>query len=58
MDRALESGHRGLIGVQPPPPAEIVETAGRTARRDGGFPVGWLIAPGVAWLILSSSCRW
>ena len=52
MDRALESGHRGLIGVQPPPPSEVMEDKGRAERREGGFPVGWLIAPGVVWLIL------
>lgn len=29
----------------------MIVGATRAARREGGFPVGWLIAPGVAWLI-------
>ena len=52
MQRTIEIGHRGLIGTQPSPSSEIVETQGTRVRREGGFPVGWLIAPGVAWLIL------
>ena len=52
MERAIETQHRGLIGAQPSPPEEVVETAQQRVRREGGFPVGWLIAPGVAWLIL------
>ena len=51
MERAIETRHRGLIGVQPAPPEAVAETAQRV-RREAGFPVGWLIAPGVAWLIL------
>ena len=52
MEKAIEVGHRGLIGSQPSPSSETVETQARAARREGGFPVGWLIAPGVAWLFL------
>ena len=52
MQKAVEIGHRGLIGIQPSPSSEFVETQARVVRREGGFPVGWLIAPGVAWLIL------
>ena len=51
MERTIETRHRGLIGVQPSPPEGVVEAA-QQVRREGGFPVGWLIAPGVAWLIL------
>ena len=47
----METQHRGLIGKQPAPPPEIAEQ-GKKARREEGFPVGWLIAPGVAWLLL------
>ena len=52
MQKAIEIGHRGLIGTQPSPSSETVETQVRAARREDGFPVGWLIAPGVAWLLL------
>ena len=52
VQRAVEIGHRGLIGTQPSPSSEVAETQARAARREGGFPVGWLIAPGVAWLFL------
>ena len=51
MERSIETLHRGLIGVQPAPPEEVAEAA-QKVRREGGFPVGWLIAPGVAWLML------
>jgi putative spermidine/putrescine transport system permease protein len=40
---------RGLIGDAPAPPAE--ETA-RKYRREGGFPVPWLIAPATLWLVV------
>jgi len=43
--------HRGLIGEQPAPPADIAEVA-RKIRRETGFPVGWLIAPATLWLFL------
>ena len=51
MAQVVETQHRGLIGAQPSPPPEIVEKK-RKARREEGFAVGWLIAPGVAWLLL------
>ncbi len=52
MERPIETLHRGLIGVQPAPPEEVAEAAAQKVCRGGGFPVGWLIAPGVAWLML------
>lgn len=51
MATVPESEHRGLIGAQPLPPADLVKKV-RASRREGGFPVGWLIAPGVVWLII------
>ena len=40
----------GLIGARPVAPA-VVE-AQRKIRREGGFPVLWLIAPATLWLLL------
>lgn len=42
-------GHTGLIGSQTPP----LEVAARAPkpRREGGFPVGWLVGPGTLWLL-------
>lgn len=51
MARILEPPHRGLIGSQPSPPREVVARS-RRARRESGFPVGWLITPGLVWLIV------
>ena len=43
--------HPGLIGAQPAPPQDVVEKA-KVYRREGGFPVGWLIGPATLWLVL------
>ena len=43
--------HPGLIGAQPAPPPEIVEQT-KLHRREGGFPVVWLVAPATLWLFL------
>ena len=50
MAQAEHIQHRGLIGEQPVAPAQLEQA--KTYRRDGGFPVGWLVAPAVLWLIL------
>ena len=42
--------HAGLIGDQSVAPDTI--EAGTRARRETGFPVGWLIAPATLWLII------
>lgn len=43
--------HPGLVGAQPAPPPEVVEQT-KLYRREGGFPVSWLIAPATLWLFL------
>lgn len=54
MNDAATPYHAGLIGRQPTArdvaPGATAELA--AARREPGFPVGWLIAPGLVWLIL------
>ena len=52
MAQVVETQHRGLIGAQPSPPPEIVAEEKKKVRPEEGFPVGWLVAPGVAWLLL------
>jgi putative spermidine/putrescine transport system permease protein len=47
-DSALQN--RGLIGDQPVAPEQLEQA--KTYRREGGFPVGWLVAPAVLWLTL------
>ena len=42
---------RGLIGTAPAPPDDFV-AAGPELRREGGFPVGWLVAPATLWLLI------
>ncbi len=51
MTHSNPEQHRGLIGDQPAPPGDVVATA-RAVRREDGFPVGWLIAPASAWLLV------
>jgi len=44
--------HTGLIGDQPAGPMESAESEAREYRMDGGFSVGWLIAPATLWLLV------
>jgi hypothetical protein len=50
MSDSAQFQHRGLIGDSGVP-LEI-EAKAKAIRRDTGFPVGWLIAPSVVWLLL------
>ena len=50
MEQTNHQYHGGLIGAQPAPPEAIDST--KLYRREGGFPVGWLIAPSVIWLLI------
>ena len=51
MAQLDDAPHPGLIGAQPAAPQETVEKA-IIYRREGGFPVGWLIGPATLWLVL------
>ena len=42
--------HTGLIGDQPQPSESIAKQ--RKYDNEGGFPVGWLIAPATIWLLI------
>ena len=42
--------HTGLIGDQPQPSASV--TKKKQYDREGGFSVGWLIAPATVWLLI------
>ncbi|MGI9334661.1 MAG: ABC transporter permease, partial [Gammaproteobacteria bacterium] len=53
MSAAAPGQHPGLIGRHTVAAGvELPQLAGRERRPEPGFPVGWLIAPGVAWLML------
>jgi putative spermidine/putrescine transport system permease protein len=50
MAQVAPTYHNGLIGDQPHPPEAAL--AARRLRREGGFPVSWLITPGALWLVI------
>ena len=50
MVQVAPTYHNGLIGEQPAPAEAAV--AARRLRREGGFPVLWLITPGALWLTI------
>ena len=50
MVQVAPTYHNGLIGEQPAPAEAAV--AARRLRREGGFPVSWLITPGALWLLI------
>ena len=51
MPQNAPEHHRGLIGDQPPPPGDAA-LAAKAVCREEGFPVGWLIAPAIVWLMI------
>lgn len=51
MQRVASPHHEGLIGRQPPAPERTAEKKAG-ARKEPGFPVGWLVAPSALWLIV------
>ena len=53
MESLTPSSHPGLVGDQPVAPERPgVEASVKRRRREGGFPVGWLIAPSALWLLV------
>ena len=53
MESLTPSSHPGLVGDQPvAPECPGVEASVKRRRREGGFPVGWLIAPSALWLLV------
>jgi len=53
MESLTPSSHPGLVGDQPVAPQRPgVEASVKRRRREGGFPVGWLIAPSALWLLV------
>ena len=53
MDSPTTSSHPGLIGDQPVVSEHTGAVTGvKQRRREGGFPVGWLIAPSAVWLLV------
>ena len=51
MAQIAPTHHPGLIGAQPQTPRTLAAVA-RSRRKEAGFPVGWLIAPGTLWLLV------
>ena len=51
MAEVSERQPRGLIGAQPRMPDAVAEAAA-SVNREGGFPVGWLVAPATLWLLI------
>ncbi len=53
MESLTPSSHPGLVGDQPVAPERPgVEASVKRRHREGGFPVGWLIAPSAVWLLV------
>jgi putative spermidine/putrescine transport system permease protein len=50
-EQAAEQFHPGLVGARQAAAIRLPLQA-RTYRRDAGFPVGWLVAPATAWLLV------
>ena len=52
MNQITSSAHPGLVGHQPEPVEGALKKAVSNRHRDEGFPVSWLIAPSVLWLLV------
>ena len=52
MDQVTSSNHPGLVGVQPEPTEQALPKASSRRRSVEGFPVLWLVAPSVLWLLI------
>ena len=52
MGQVTSSNHPGLVGVQPEPTEQALPNASSRRQRVGGFPVSWLVAPSVLWLLI------
>ena len=52
MNQVTSSNHLGLVGVQPEPAEQALPKASSRRQQVEGFPVAWLGAPSVLWLLI------
>jgi len=52
MNQITSSAHPGLVGPQPEPAEGALKKTVSNRHRQEGFPVSWLIAPSVLWLMV------
>ena len=52
MNQITSSAHPGLVGHQPEPVEGALKKTVPNRHREEGFPVSWLIAPSVLWLLV------
>lgn len=52
MNQITSSAHPGLVGHQPEPVEGALKKTVSNRHREEGFPVSWLIAPSVLWLLV------